>query len=136
MLADSAWPAAHPPQCLQRCIHHLSPTPSPDRSPPPPLLLLSLSHQLEARGGSGEELLRLCAVLRLSQVSERADKRAGRGIEDCLDVLPALERVVQVSWVHVQVSEDAESEGVRVGVIVRHRPRRGRAERRARREAH
>mmetsp|Transcript_13471 Transcript_13471/g.52928 ORF Transcript_13471/g.52928 Transcript_13471/m.52928 type:complete len:586 (+) Transcript_13471:1619-3376(+) len=67
-----------------------------------------LAHHLEAVGGAGEELLGLVDVLGLAEVAEGDEEGVGRLVEDLLDVIAALVRVLGVARVHVEVAEDGE----------------------------
>mmetsp|Transcript_26417 Transcript_26417/g.57363 ORF Transcript_26417/g.57363 Transcript_26417/m.57363 type:complete len:250 (-) Transcript_26417:69-818(-) len=70
-----------------------------------------LAHQREALTCARVQLLGLGAVLRLAEVTKGDEEGVGGVLEDGLHVLTALEGVLQVTRVHVQIAQDAQGEG-------------------------
>mmetsp|Transcript_64610 Transcript_64610/g.140648 ORF Transcript_64610/g.140648 Transcript_64610/m.140648 type:complete len:204 (+) Transcript_64610:1132-1743(+) len=66
--------------------------------------------QLEAGRGSREDLLRLRAILGLTQVSQRDEERVDGLPKGLFHVLAPLEGVVQIPRVQMQIPKDSECE--------------------------
>ena len=67
-----------------------------------------LADHLEALGGAREQLLGLGAVLGLAEIAQGHQEGVGGLVQDLLDVLATLVRVLDVAGVHVQVTEDRQ----------------------------